>query len=218
MPLALFDLDNTLLAGDSDYLWGQFLIKNKMVDASWFEGENLRFYREYEQGVLDIQAYLAFQLGVLAQYDKKDLDAMRADFLEEMIKPIVAVKSHELIKRHKDQGDTLVIITATNRFVTTPIADELGVKHLIATDIEIKNGQYTGRPDGTPCFQEGKVTLLNSWLSHNQKTLTGSSFYSDSHNDLPLLKVVDNPIAVDPDHKLNDYAKKMQWPIISLRS
>jgi HAD superfamily hydrolase (TIGR01490 family) len=218
MALALFDLDNTLLAGDSDYLWGQFLVKNQMVDGSHFEQENLRFYKEYEQGVLDIQAYLTFQLGVLSQYDKKELDRMRSDFLDEMILPIVAKQARTTLQKHKSQGDTLVIITATNRFVTTPIAEALGVDHLIATDIEIKNGQYTGRPSGTPCFQEGKVVLLNRWLEQQKLGLTGSWFYSDSHNDLPLLKVVDHPVAVDPDQKLTSYAKENNWPIISLRS
>jgi HAD superfamily hydrolase (TIGR01490 family) len=218
MTLALFDLDNTLLAGDSDYLWGQFLVKNRMVDGPMFEKENLRFYEEYAAGVLDIQAYLTFQLGVLAQHDKEKIDRMRGRFLEEMILPIIAVKSRSVLEKHRDQGDTLVIITATNRFVTTPIAQELEVEHLIATGVEIIDGQYTGRPIGTPCFQEGKVTLLKQWLQQNQGDLLGSYFYSDSHNDLPLLKVVDNPVAVDPDKQLSKYAQENNWPIISFRS
>ena len=218
MTIALFDLDNTLLAGDSDYLWGQFLVKNQMVDGPLFEKENLRFYKEYEEGVLDIHAYLTFQLGVLAKYDKSELDRMRGRFLEDMIIPIVAEKSRSILNEHRDKGDTLVIITATNRFVTTPIAKALGVDHLIATDVEIKNGQYTGRPSGTPCFQQGKVTLLKQWLEQNRQNLTGSWFYSDSHNDLPLLNEVENPVAVDPDRKLAQQAQENGWPIISFRS
>ncbi|MBF0453551.1 MAG: HAD family hydrolase [Magnetococcales bacterium] len=218
MTLALFDLDNTLLAGDSDYLWGQFLVKNKMVDGTLFERENQRFFEEYKEGILDIQAYLGFQLGVLAQYDKKKLDQLRLVFLEEMIRPIIAPQALSILEKHRGQGDRLVIITATNRFVTTPIAQALGVDHLIATEVEVREGQYTGRPKGTPCFQEGKVTLLNQWLKSNSQNLSGSWFYSDSHNDLPLLKVVDNPVVVDPDEKLALYAKQAGWPVISLRS
>ncbi|MBF0196058.1 MAG: HAD family hydrolase [Magnetococcales bacterium] len=217
MTIALFDLDNTLLAGDSDYMWGKFLVKNKMVDGLLFEKENQRFYDEYAAGVLDINAYLTFQLGVLAQYDKEELDEMRFKFLTENIEPIITTKSRQLLKKHRENGDTLVIITATNRFVTTPIAQALDVEHLIATNVEIKNGQYTGKSFGTPCFQEGKVTLLNEWLQINQLDLAGSWFYSDSHNDLPLLNVVDNPVAVDPDPKLKKYAQQKGWPIISLR-
>ena len=217
MTIALFDLDNTLLAGDSDYMWGKFLVKNQMVDDQLFERENQRFYDEYVAGVLDINDYLTFQLGVLAQYDKKELDELRFKFLIENIEPIIAKKSRQLLKKHRDKGDTLVIITATNRFVTTPIAQALEVEHLIATNVEIKDGQYTGKSSGTPCFQGGKVTLLNKWLTKNQQDLKGSYFYSDSHNDLPLLNVVDNPIAVDPDSKLEKYAQKKGWPIISLR-
>ncbi|MBF0444083.1 MAG: HAD family hydrolase [Magnetococcales bacterium] len=217
MTIALFDLDNTLLAGDSDYMWGKFLVQNQMVDGPHFERENQRFYDEYAAGVLDINAYLTFQLGVLAQYDKKVLDELRIKFLSQNIEPIIAKKSRQLLKKHRDNGDTLIIITATNRFVTTPIAQVLEVEHLIATNVEIKNGQYTGKASGTPCFQEGKVTLLNKWLKQNQQDLAGSWFYSDSHNDLPLLNVVDNPVAVDPDDKLEKYAQQKSWPIISLR-
>ncbi|MBF0382262.1 MAG: HAD family hydrolase [Magnetococcales bacterium] len=217
MTIALFDLDNTLLAGDSDYMWGQFLVKNKMVDGPLFERENQRFYEEYAAGVLDIHEYLTFQLGVLARFDKNELDGLRLKFLAENIEPIITKKSRQLLKKHRDNGDVLVIITATNSFVTTPIAKALEVEHLIATNVEIKNGQYTGKSTGTPCFQEGKVTLLKDWLGQNQLDLKGSWFYSDSHNDLPLLKVVDNPVAVDPDNKLENYAQNNGWPIISLR-
>jgi HAD superfamily hydrolase (TIGR01490 family) len=217
MTIALFDLDNTLLAGDSDYLWGEFLVKNKMVDDQVFRRENLRFYEEYAEGVLDIDEYLAFQLGVLAQYDKKELDLKRNLFLKEMVLPIIATKTKSILEKHRERGDTLVIITTTNRFVTTPIAKALEVDHLIATEVEVKDGQYTGRASGIPCFQQGKVTLLNQWLQQNKKDLVGSWFYSDSHNDLPLLKEVDNPVAVDPDKKLAQYATESGWPIISLR-
>ncbi len=217
MTLALFDLDNTLLAGDSDYLWGRFLVQNQMVDGPAFERENLRFYEEYKAGVLDIFAYLEFQLGVLARYDKAMLEEMRKDFFQKMIKPIIATRTREVLQKHRDTGDTLVIITATNRFVTSPIAEALGVEHLIATELEIANGQYTGRPQGTPCFREGKVELLHGWLKQNHHELAGSYFYSDSHNDLPLMQVVDNPIAVDPDDELRRHAVEHGWPVISLR-
>lgn len=218
MPLALFDLDNTLLTGDSDCLWGQYLVRHRMVHDPRFEEKNLLFFKEYEAGTLNMEEYLTFQLGALAQHEKSRLDQMRLQFLDEVVRPMIAKKTPSILEKHRRQGDMVVIITATNAFVTTPIAEALGVDHLIATEVEIVDGRYTGRPKGIPCFKEGKVIRLKQWLEEHQQSLSGSWFYSDSHNDLPLLQTVDHPVAVDPDKKLADYAKAHQWPIVSFRS
>ena len=217
MALALFDLDNTLLAGDSDYLWGVFLAEQGIVDADYYEAENQRFYDEYKQGTLDIYEFLAFSLKPLADNDADTLRGLQLDFLEQKIRPIMSPASFELIEKHKSAGDTLAVITATNSFVTAPIVTAFGIEHLLATEPEKDTSGYTGKVAGTPCFQEGKVTRLQQWMDENQLNLEGSWFYSDSHNDLPLLKQVDNPVAVDPDHQLEDYARQQGWPIISLR-
>lgn len=217
MALAIFDLDNTLLAGDSDYLWGRYLVENSIVDPDFYDRENKRFYKEYEAGVLDINEFLRFSLKVLAIHDKKTLFDWRKNFIEQKIIPIIPTAAHHLLNKHREQGDTLLIITATNRFVTELIAKELGIKHLLATVPEEKEGQYTGNFTGTPTYQEGKVICLKEWLKTKQMTLEGSWFYSDSHNDLPLLRVVENPVAVDPDEPLKLHAKQQGWPIISLR-
>jgi HAD superfamily hydrolase (TIGR01490 family) len=218
MALAIFDLDNTLLAGDSDYLWGQYLVNNKIVDAEVYERENERFYREYREGHLDIFEFLAFSLAPLAQHSLEELYSWRYDFVEKTIKPIIAAEAYELVEKHRQQGDTLLIITATTRFVTEPISKLFGVENLLATDPEKTDTGYTGKVDGTPCFQEGKIVRLNAWLEESGEDMTGSIFYSDSHNDLPLLEKVDHPVAVDPDEKLRAYATDTNWPIISLRS
>ncbi len=217
MALAIFDLDNTLLAGDSDYLWGCYLVENNIVDPDLYDRENKRFYKEYEAGILDISEFLHFSLKVLAAYDKKTLFDWREDFIKQKIIPIIPTATRHLLNKHREQGDTLLIITATNRFVTELIAKELGVEHLLATDPEEKENQYTGYFTGIPTYQEGKVIRLKEWLKTQQMTLKGSWFYSDSHNDLPLLKQVDHPVAVDPDPSLKQYAQDQGWPIISLR-
>ncbi len=217
MVLALFDLDNTLLAGDSDYLWGQFLVEREIVDGKFHESENQRFYAQYLEGSLDIREFLTFQLKPLAAHPRQQLEKWRTDFLNEKILPVMLDKAYSLLKKHRDQGHTLLIITATNRFITEPIAQRFGVEHLLATEPEIRDGEYTGAVAGTPCFQQGKVELLQQWLTQNQATLKDSWFYSDSHNDLPLLNQVDHPIAVDPDDKLRQAALAGNWPIISLR-
>ena len=217
MPLAIFDLDNTLLAGDSDYLWGQFLVREGVVDAARYEAENQRFYEEYRAGTLDIMEFLAFSLRPLAETDPARLEALRRRFIEEGIRPMVAPAAPALLAQHREQGDTLLIITATNRFVTEPIAELLGVPHLLATEPEMVDGRYTGGVAGTPCFQEGKVKRLLEWLEHTGHTLDGASFYSDSHNDLPLLETVPRPVAVDPDEPLYHHAVRHGWPVISLR-
>ena len=217
MSLAIFDLDNTLLAGDSDVLWGQFLVEKGIVDAEYYGNENQRFYDEYKNGTLDIMEFLAFSLKPLSEYPITDLHQWREAFMQEKIHEILLDKSFELINQHKENGDVLLIITATNRFVTEPIAKLLGIPHLLATDPEFINNRYTGKVAGVPCFQEGKVTRLNSWLKENNENLDGSYFYSDSHNDLPLLKQVTTPVAVDADEILSQYAKENNWKTMSLR-
>ena len=217
MALAIFDLDNTLLNGDSDYLWGQFLVEKGVVDGGNYEKENQRFYDEYKAGTLDIFEFLRFSLAPLAAHDMATLQDWHADFMKEKITPIMQDKAHALIKQHQDAGDTLLIITATNSFVTTPIASAYGIEHLIATDPQIINNRYTGEVAGTPCFREGKVERLDSWLAETGYNLQDSCFYSDSHNDLPLLEMVSKPVAVDPDESLEDHARARGWSVISLR-
>ena len=217
MPLAAFDLDNTLLAGDSDYFWGRFLCEQGIVEAEAYARENRRFYEQYETGNLDIYEFLAFQLAPLARHEMDQLHAWRETFLTRHIDPIITPASLRLIERHRARGDTLLIITATNRFITGPIAERLGVPHLLATEPEQREGRYTGRAAGVPCFQEGKVTRLQTWLEERDANLAGSWFYSDSHNDLPLLERVDHPTAVDPDPTLTRIARERRWPILTLR-
>lgn len=217
MALALFDLDNTLLDGDSDYLWGCFLAEHGIVDAEAYESENQRFYDQYLEGSLDIHEFLRFQLKPLATHKRAQLEAWRAQYLVEKIDPILLPRARALLDKHRAQGDQLLIITATNRFITEPIAKRYGVDQLLATEPEIIAGEYTGAVNGTPCFQAGKVEQLHNWLEKENQTLEGSWFYSDSHNDLPLLEQVEHPVAVDPDDKLKSHARAMGWPITSLR-
>lgn len=217
MGLAIFDLDNTLLGGDSDYLWGQFLVEQGLVDGEHYERENQRFYKAYEAGTLDIYEYQAFMLRPLAGRPLPELRAWRERFMEEKIQPILLPKAEELLYRHRAAGDLLLIITATNRFITAPIAERLGVPHLLATEPEVVDGLYTGRTVGIPCFQQGKVERLNAWLADTGGDLADSWFYSDSHNDLPLLNRVTYPVAVDPDTTLARHAQAQGWPMISLR-
>lgn len=215
--LAIFDLDNTLLGGDSDHAWGQFLVDIGVVDADSYQRANDAFYEQYQQGGLDIYQYLAFALEPLTQHSKTQLDAWHEQFMRDYVAPMRLAKADELLEKHRSQGDFLLIITATNRFVTGPIAAALGVDDLLASDPELVNGSYTGQVSGIPCFAAGKVTKLEQWLQANPFDLLDSYFYSDSHNDLPLLEMVANPIAVDPDEILEDHAKQRNWPIISLR-
>jgi HAD superfamily hydrolase (TIGR01490 family) len=217
MPLAIFDLDETLIAADSDHEWGQFVVDKGLVDAEKHKKKNDDFYEQYKAGQLDIDEYLQFSCSVLTQYSIEDLHRFRAEFVEQRIRPIILDKAQELVQRHRDKGDTLLVITSTIEFVTRPIVDEFGIDTLIAPDPEIVSNRYTGRIVGVPSFAEGKVTRLEQWLAGRQDSLKGSSFYSDSHNDLPLLRLVDNPVAVDPDSTLKKEAEEKQWPIISLR-
>ncbi len=217
MSLAIFDLDNTLIADDSDYLWGQFLVDQGIVDKQLYEEANIRFYEDYKHGKLDIAEFLQFSLAPLANHPTKKLLAWREQFIEELIKPVVLKPAIRLINKHRYKGDTVLVITATNRFITEPIVKLFGINHLIATTPEFVDGRYTGQFEGIPCFQEGKVKLLENWLENSTETMENSWFYSDSHNDLPLLKLVDNPVAVNPDEKLKAYAQQEEWSIISLR-
>ncbi|SFM61645.1 histidinol-phosphatase [Marinobacter zhejiangensis] len=217
MTLAIFDLDNTLLAGDSDHAWGEFLVEEGIVDAEHYRKANDQFYQEYLNGELDIHRYLSFSLEPLTQHDTAQLHQWRQQFVERKILPMMQRKATDLLARHRDEGHTLMIITATNRFVTEPVAALLGIEHLIATDPEQVEGRYTGRVSGTPSFQEGKVTRLEEWLADNDADLEGAWFYSDSHNDVPLLRQVSNPVAVDPDPTLQHLAQQEGWTIISLR-
>lgn len=217
MTLAIFDLDNTLLGGDSDYLWGRFLVERGLVDGEAYERENQRFYDEYRAGTLDIHEFLTFALRPLAEHPLAELLVWRERFLEEKIQPILLPKAVELLERHRIDGDLLLIVTATNRFITAPIAERLGVSQLLATEPEFADGRYTGRPAGIPCFQHGKVERLDQWLEETGHDLADSWFYSDSHNDLPLFGRVTHPVAVDPDITLAQHARERGWPIISLR-
>ncbi|HAF44492.1 MAG: phosphoserine phosphatase [Sideroxydans sp. GWF2_59_14] len=220
MNLALFDLDNTLLSGDSDFEWSQFLIEQGVLDRELFEAKNLAFYEQYKAGTLDIHEFLDFQLKPLSRHARKVLDEWHEEFMRRKVRPMMGDKARQLVAQHKTAGDVCVIITATNSFVTAPIAREFGIEHLIGTDPEQKNGEFTGRVAGIPSFRDGKVTRMESWLAErgwNWASFAVTSFYSDSLNDLPLLSKVKNPVAVDPDETLRKHAQKQGWPIISLR-
>jgi HAD superfamily hydrolase (TIGR01490 family) len=220
MRLALFDLDNTLLAGDSDYEWGQFLIDRGVLDRDAYEAQNRAYYDQYVAGTLDIHEYLGFALRPLAEHAPADLARWHDEFMRERILPMVAKPARALVRRHLERGDLCAIITATNSFVTGPIARHFGVEHLIATEPEAEGGRFTGRVAGTPCFREGKVRRLDEWLARHGRRLPDfeeASFYSDSHNDLPLLERVSRPVAVDPDEKLRAEADRRGWEVISLR-
>lgn len=218
MTLALFDLDNTLIAGDSDHAWGQFLVDRGVVDADAYQRANDQFYQDYRAGTLDIVAYSEFVFAVLARNDEAKLLAWREAFIQERIEQMLLPKAFDLLQYHRGQGHTLVIITATNRFVTELIAQRLGVDHLIATEPERDgSGHFTGKLAGVPCFQAGKITRLHAWLDEHQANLEGAWFYSDSRNDLPLLEAVTHPVVVDADPVLAKIAEERGWPALSLR-
>ncbi len=220
MNLVLFDLDNTLLAGDSDYEWGQFLIAKGAVDGPHYEAKNKAFYEDYKSGQLDIYAFLAFALHPLASHSRAQLDAWHAEYMDTRIRPMITQAARDLVNQRLNDADLVAIITATNSFVTGPIARELGIAHLIATDPEEKDGRFTGEVAGTPCFREGKVSRLDAFLEAQGTRLDqigNSWFYSDSHNDLPLLEKVRHPVAVDPDPTLHAHALAKNWPVMSLR-
>lgn len=217
MALALFDLDNTLLVDDSDYLWGKFLSSQGLVDGHEYERQNLAYYEQYKAGRLDIRAFLQFSLKPLATISAKELLRLREQFINTEIKPTIAPGAFKLLDQHRSRGDILLIITATNRFITGPIAALLGIDHLLATTPVLKNGAFTGDFSSPACFREGKNTNLDIWLKRYRVDMTGSYFYSDSHNDLPLLERVDHAVAVDPDPTLKTRALQEGWPVISLR-
>lgn len=218
--LALFDLDNTLLAGDSDYNWSLFLISEGLLDAKTHHDRNEQFYADYKNGCLNIVEFLKFQLQPLSQHSKKFLDQLHLKYMQKVIRPMMTQKAQDLVNKHKAEGDLCVVITATNSFVTKPIATAYGVEHLIGSDPEMVDGEYTGGVTGVPTYKEGKVIRLNQWLVERGQQLSDfetSYFYSDSHNDLPLMKLVTNPVAVDADAILTAYAEEQAWPQISLR-
>jgi HAD superfamily hydrolase (TIGR01490 family) len=216
MALVLFDLDNTLLAGDSDYLWGEFLGEQGLVDPTFYTAENVRFYQEYKDGTLDIFKFLEFSLKPLTEHSMQELQALHRQFMVQKIQPIISNDARLLVDMHRKRGDDLAIITATNSFVTAPIARHFGVSDLIATEPEIRDDRYTGKVAGIPCFREGKVRRLNEWLKTRDLNLGNSWFYSDSHNDLPLLERVTHPIPVDPDASLAATAEEKGWPVLYL--
>lgn len=221
MRLALFDLDNTLLAGDSDFEWAEFLISQGVLDRQLHQARNAKFYEDYKSGTLDIHAFLEFQLKPLSQHPRSQLDAWHQKYMETKIRGMMTAKSRALVEKHRQAGDLMMVITATNSFVTAPIAREFGIDNLIGTIPEEIDGEFTGRVTGIPSFKEGKVTRLHAWLHDRGQGLADFEetwFYSDSLNDLPLLKVVDHPVAVDPDPTLRAYAEEAKWPIISLRN
>lgn len=217
MTLAIFDLDNTLIGGDSDNLWGQYLCDRKLVDVAGFAERNDQFYEDYKTGSLDIDAYLRFALGPLKGQSLDELSAWHREFMRTVIQPIMLPKAKALIAEHRAQRHTLLIITATNVFITRPIAEALGINNLLGCEAEIVDGLYTGEPSGVPSYREGKVTRLNEWLAQRGESMEGAYFYSDSQHDLALLDLVDNPVAVDPDDTLLARAQEAGWPILSLR-
>ena len=220
MRLALFDLDNTLLTGDSDYEWGQFLVDRGVLERAAYEAQNREYYDQYVRGTLDIHEYLGFALRPLAEHPPGELARWHAEFMRERILPMITPAARALVRSHLDDGDLCAIVTATNSFVTAPIAREFGVRHLIATEPETREGRFTGRVAGAPCFREGKVARLGQWLDAQGRRLADfeeSAFYSDSHNDLPLLERVTRPVAVDPDEALAAEARRRRWAVISLR-
>ncbi len=218
MKLALFDLDNTLLACDSDYEWAQYLINIGILDRAEHEARNDEFFEQYKAGTLDIYEFLEFQLAPLARYPRTQLDQWHEEFMRARILPSITSAARALVASHRDAGHECMIITATNAFVTAPIAREFGVPTLIATEIEESDGRFTGRPRGLPSFREGKVRRLEEWLAARGgwPAVSESWFYSDSANDLPLLDRVDHPVAVDPDARLLAIAKERDWPLLHL--
>jgi HAD superfamily hydrolase (TIGR01490 family) len=218
--LALFDLDNTLLACDSDYEWGQFLVDSGVLERAEYEAQNAAFYEQYKAGTLDIHEFLGFALRPLAEHAPEDLARWHTAFMSARIRPAISQAARALVRRHLDAGDLCAVVTATNSFVTGPIARELGVPHLVATEPERVAGRFTGRVAGIPCFKDGKIARVQAWLAGEGRALKDfarSAFYSDSHNDLPLLERVTRPVAVDPDEVLAAEARRRGWPVISLR-
>jgi len=217
LKLALFDLDNTLIAGDSDYLWGEFLCEHDYVDPSAYHAGHDKYYQEYLEGILDINEFLQFQLGPMAGKSPQQLQDWQDNYIELKIRPILLDRAIDLIDQHRKQDHIPIIITATNRFLTEPITAMFDVENLIASEAEMVDGVFTGKPTGIPSYREGKIKRLKAWLNDKNMVPEESWFYSDSHNDIPLLEYVDHATAVDPDDHLRTIAEQRGWPIISLR-
>ena len=217
MNMALFDLDNTLLGGDSDYRWGEFLVSIGVVDKAAHQRQNERYFAQYLAGVLDMHEFLSFQLKPLADNDVESLLAWRERFVREWIAPLVLAGGRELVEDHRRRNHCLAIVTSTNAFITRPIADLFGIAHLLATEPEFDGQRYTGRYLGEPCSGVGKVRWVKEWAARIGLSLGDSWFYSDSYHDLPLLSLVDHPVAVNPDDDLRAHASQLDWPILSLR-
>ena len=221
MNLVLFDLDNTLIAGDSDVAWTQFLIEKNAIDTSAQEARNLVFYEQYKAGTLDIHEFLSFQLAPLTQHPRTQLDAWHDEFMTRHIRPMISPAARALVGEHLQSGALTALVTATNSFITWPIAREFGIAHLVATIPAQENGIFTGKPRGIPAFKFGKVARVEAWLESmglNFGCFGQSWFYSDSHNDLPLLQQVTHPVAVDPDEILSATAREHGWQILALRT
>ena len=219
MQLALFDLDNTLLPLDSDSEWASFLVRLGVVDAEYSERENARFYRQYKDGTLNIFEWLAFQLGPLAKHPRQQLDQWHSRFMREVIEPVITPQARELVGKHRANGDLCVMVTATNEFVTAPIAAAFGFEHLIATRVERRGDGFTGKPLGRPSFREGKIENTEQWLRErnlNWGSFERTWFYSDSANDLPLMSLVSDPVATNPDDRLAEHSRTHGWPIVQL--
>ena len=217
MRLAIFDLDNTLLAGDSDHAWGEFLVAEGEVDPVSYRQTNDGFYADYCAGTLDIIAYSEFVFSFLARKDPVELVRLHQRFMEKQVNSMILPKAQALVESHRAAGDSLLIITATNRFITAPIAARFGISELLATEPEQLDGRYTGRVEGVPCYKEGKIARYKAWLALQSQVFSETWFYSDSRNDLPLLGVVDHPVAVNPDEVLAAHAASHGWPILDLR-
>ena len=212
MALAIFDLDKTLIGGDSDFLWGEFMSEIGAVDEKTYQIKNQYFFDQYALGKLDINEYLEFCLEPLSRNSRATLDDWHQQFMREKIEPILLPKAQAVVDKHKAKGDTFLVITATNSFVTAPIVRRYGIENLLATNPEVKAGEFTGKVKGEPCFQTGKITHLNQWLTQTGESMKGAYFYSDSHNDLPMLELVDNPVVVHGDDTLLRIAKEKNWP------
>ena len=218
MTVAIFDLDNTLIGGDSDYLWGEFLCDEGIItDRESFQKMNDYFYHQYEIGELDIYAWAEFSFKVLTEFSFDELTDLRQKFVDTKIKPIFLEQAQSCINGHKENGHQVLVITASNTFITKPVVEMYGIRHLLATEPEFKSGRFTGKVSGIPCFQSGKIDNLMPWLEKNNESLIGSYFYSDSHNDLPLLELVDNPIAVNSDEILTSTAHENGWQVLDWR-
>ena len=217
MNLAVFDLDNTLLAGDSDFEWAQFLIEQGVLDREIYEARNQEFYEQYKKGTLDIYEFLDFQLKPLARYPRRQLDEWHRSYMQAKIMPMMRETARALVARHAT--DLCAVVTATNSFVTAPIAREFGIEHLVATEPAQDGGEFTGGVAGLPCFRDGKIVRVEAWLAARGQRIDAferSFFYSDSLNDLPLLARVSDPVAVDPDATLRAHALAHGWPVMSL--